>query len=643
MKSKIQWIYFLSFAVFFATLAWRSYDFVKNQKTNQALLQIQSQMTGVTDSIALEIKNASSQLLQVFTYQESQNSTHLPTQSAYDLVMSLTSPDLKTMQVRWVKTKESLDKIYDAELIAKIQKHVQTNLQKNLVLDFFQANPDELYQILVSPVQIKNGPTSELSFVVGVHQKQIFQSILSRQKGAIADVAVVNQSGIAVGHITQEYVGKTLLNEPIVNEIVKSSNAAGSGEYFNSRGQLSLGSYEKITGTNVNVVVTAAADKFMQGYLIFFLQIGMLGIGIMIAGMVLIHVFTSDMLMDLIKLQNQVRSLLIKDKERDKNEEYLSRQIQSAPVKSAEPQQDKLSHYQQLAASFTHVVKGPLTNILANAQLARSKTQNPEVSGYCENIENEARQTREMLAKLSVFSGAQKSEMQKHKIDSLLKLALKGIDIQLAPKGVQFIKNIQFEDEVFMNLDQLSIALKSIFQNSLESLERVFTKEIRLSIVSKGSEVEITIADTGEGMSLDQQKKAMDPFYTTRSSEGHIGLGLSAAMGIIKDHNGTMKIQSEPGKGTTIVIMMPIESLPKIESAPKLTSTALANKKVENNILPNMPPTPDVFADADSKTQVIQNSYIDLPPDDFVVSDNKNSFFKVRKPKRKNEVESPRY
>jgi len=70
--------------------------------------------------------------------------------------------------------------------------------------------------------------------------------------------------------------------------------------------------------------------------------------------------------------------------------------------------------------------------------------------------------------------------------------------------------------------------------------------------------VRIVIADTGPGISPEDLSKVFDPFYTTKRSG--TGLGLSVSYGIVKDHHGTVDVQSVPGRGTTFVLTFPASS-----------------------------------------------------------------------------------
>jgi two-component system, NtrC family, sensor kinase len=73
------------------------------------------------------------------------------------------------------------------------------------------------------------------------------------------------------------------------------------------------------------------------------------------------------------------------------------------------------------------------------------------------------------------------------------------------------------------------------------------------------SRVEVSVRDTGVGIPLEHHARIFDPFFTTKDVGKGTGLGLSISYGIIKEHGGTIGIESEPGKGTTFVVTLPAE------------------------------------------------------------------------------------
>ena len=101
-------------------------------------------------------------------------------------------------------------------------------------------------------------------------------------------------------------------------------------------------------------------------------------------------------------------------------------------------------------------------------------------------------------------------------------------------------------EEVFLNL----------FVNAADAMAGKGTLRIitRLNTVNT---VRIGISDTGKGIERSYLQHIFEPFFTTKEPGQGTGLGLSIAYGIVREHNGTIDVESEPGRGTTFVITLP--------------------------------------------------------------------------------------
>jgi signal transduction histidine kinase len=73
--------------------------------------------------------------------------------------------------------------------------------------------------------------------------------------------------------------------------------------------------------------------------------------------------------------------------------------------------------------------------------------------------------------------------------------------------------------------------------------------------------LDVMVSDTGCGITEEDKEKIFDPFFTTKDQGKGVGLGLSVVYGIITRHNGTIEVESEPGKGSTFKVSLPLAPL----------------------------------------------------------------------------------
>jgi len=102
----------------------------------------------------------------------------------------------------------------------------------------------------------------------------------------------------------------------------------------------------------------------------------------------------------------------------------------------------------------------------------------------------------------------------------------------------------------------LKLAFEEILMNGVEAMPQGGRIEIRAE--AEGGEVLIDFADEGEGISDEVKARAFEPFFTTK--QGRLGIGLNVARGVARAHGGDLELESEPGKGTRVRIVLPRES-----------------------------------------------------------------------------------
>ncbi|MEW6418123.1 MAG: ATP-binding protein [Nitrospirota bacterium] len=102
----------------------------------------------------------------------------------------------------------------------------------------------------------------------------------------------------------------------------------------------------------------------------------------------------------------------------------------------------------------------------------------------------------------------------------------------------------------------MTMAIANLIKNSIEAMHEM-TKLLKIvSNVSDGN-IEVVISDTGKGIPKDKIKYIFDPFFTSKIYGS--GLGLTFTQRIIREHNGSISVKSEPGKGATFTIRLPLK------------------------------------------------------------------------------------
>jgi signal transduction histidine kinase len=107
-----------------------------------------------------------------------------------------------------------------------------------------------------------------------------------------------------------------------------------------------------------------------------------------------------------------------------------------------------------------------------------------------------------------------------------------------------------------LDTGQIQQSIINLILNAIEATPAGGSISISTVYRPNRGSIEITVSDTGEGISEDNIVKIFDPFYTTKDSGN--GLGLAITHGIIEQHNGTIDVDSTLGRGTTFKITLPL-------------------------------------------------------------------------------------
>jgi two-component system, NtrC family, sensor kinase len=213
-----------------------------------------------------------------------------------------------------------------------------------------------------------------------------------------------------------------------------------------------------------------------------------------------------------------------------------------------------------LARAISHDVKNAIGAILPLAQQAReeieSGTSKPEVLAQdLAQIEQSAQICQRIFDGMLQLARSQSRPSGSASVARALEGTLSILGTRMKRAAVTLEKKVADElPEVATSLGGLEQVFLNLFTNALDAMPA--GGRIKVHARQAGPRVEVRIADTGAGIPPEELKRIHEPFYTTKP-EG-FGLGLAICRSILWESNGEMTVDSQPGRGTTVVVSLPV-------------------------------------------------------------------------------------
>ncbi|MDF7806532.1 ATP-binding protein [Pontiellaceae bacterium B12219] len=232
---------------------------------------------------------------------------------------------------------------------------------------------------------------------------------------------------------------------------------------------------------------------------------------------------------------------------------------------------DQLSSVGTLAAGMAHEIKNPLVTIKTFTQLLPKRYADDDFrNDFASLVAHEVDRIDGIVNELLSFSKPAQPHLIPMNVQETIDQALKLIHEQLAQKNIQLQNKCRAEHtEIFGDAKLLSQALINLNLNAIESIAESGTITVgTLNCTHRFANgdspekaitrkcIRIQISDTGKGIERENLQKIFDPFYTNKS-EG-TGMGLSVAHGIITEHHGVIEVESQPGRGTSFYLYIPL-------------------------------------------------------------------------------------
>jgi len=230
-------------------------------------------------------------------------------------------------------------------------------------------------------------------------------------------------------------------------------------------------------------------------------------------------------------------------------------------------QRDKMVALGKLAAAAVHEINNPVQGILTFAKLMRASLEKDSLTRgevekfrtYLDMIAAESARCGKILTNLLSFS--RRGDLKKIAVD--ITSIIEEIHLMLGHR--LDLASINFQLDVDSNLppvygdrDQMKQGLLNLILNAAEAIREGGLIKATAHYEPDIGSIRVAVSDTGPGIPKDIQANIFEPFFTTKEGGKGVGLGLSVVYGIVAQHGGTIELESEPGKGATFVLTLPV-------------------------------------------------------------------------------------
>jgi PAS domain S-box-containing protein len=213
-----------------------------------------------------------------------------------------------------------------------------------------------------------------------------------------------------------------------------------------------------------------------------------------------------------------------------------------------------------LAAGVAHEVGNPLTCISSLAQILMARTSDGAVRRDLEHIEVHAGRIGRIVQDFTRLTRPAPATLSKVSVHDLLDTA-----VNLARHNPA-ARRMRVDRAVDPALPLVRVAPDHLVQVFLNLILNAADAGGKLTIraLVAGDMIQVIFEDSGCGMTTEQMRRLFDPFHSTKDDETHLGLGLFVSHEIVRQHGGDLLVESQPGLGATLTVVLPSERLPQL-------------------------------------------------------------------------------
>lgn len=246
---------------------------------------------------------------------------------------------------------------------------------------------------------------------------------------------------------------------------------------------------------------------------------------------------------------------------RSRNEELERAYAELEKAQAERLRDERLSTLGKFSSMILHDIRNPLSVIKAQQQLMRLHLDQPErVLRSLDALASETAKLERLAGEFLDYSrGEIRLDFSVVEPSALLSRIEESMALRLRQDGIELSVSCAADGPALMDAERMHRVLLNLADNARKALLDSRRKRLELAARYEGERLVLTVSDTGSGMAPETLERIFEPFFSA-SGHGGTGLGLLIVKNIVTAHNGSLSVESSPGKGTSFTIALPRRS-----------------------------------------------------------------------------------
>lgn len=214
---------------------------------------------------------------------------------------------------------------------------------------------------------------------------------------------------------------------------------------------------------------------------------------------------------------------------------------------------ERLAQLGEMGAMLAHEIRNPLAGIKGYVQLLERKPRDERNAAFARRVLTEVIRLENLVNDLLVFARSDSSQMSPIDLRALVSETLSLMRHEAERLGIAIANECPTGLRILGNQDMIGQVLLNLFKNAFQAMPE--GGYMRIMAKATGSDITITVSDSGQGISTCDMHRIFEPFFTTKARG--TGLGLAICQRIIKEHHGEIRVESVEGNGTSVSVILP--------------------------------------------------------------------------------------